>query len=89
MSAAESYLVRGLRVQDHHFTAPLDHAHPEGPSITLFARELSDPEGKDLPWLLFLQGGPGGKGNRPTGLNGWLAEAAKSFRILVRTLLIS
>lgn len=83
MSSAESYLVRGLHVQDHRFTAPLDHAHPEGPSITLFARELSDPEGSDLPWLLFLQGGPGGKGNRPTGLNGWLAEATKSFRVLM------
>ncbi|MDJ0315122.1 alpha/beta fold hydrolase [Arthrobacter sp. H35-D1] len=79
------YTVRGLRVQDHYFQAPLDHANPTGKSITLFARELSDAllEGTQLPWLLFLQGGPGGKGNRPTGLNGWLAEAAKHFRILM------
>ncbi len=80
-----SYTVRGLRVQDHYFQAPLDHANPEGKAITLFARELSDAQldAAELPWLLFLQGGPGGKGNRPTGLNGWLAEAAKNFRVLM------
>ncbi|MFQ4148918.1 alpha/beta fold hydrolase [Arthrobacter sp. LAPM80] len=83
MTAAEAQVVRGLRVQDHWFSAPLNHAHPDGPAITLFARELSDPALSGLPWLLFLQGGPGGKGNRPTGLNGWLKEAAKHFRVLM------
>lgn len=75
--------VRGLRAQDHYFTVPLDHTHPGGPSIEVFARELSDPKHIDLPWLLFLQGGPGGKGNRPAGMAGWLKEAVKSFRVLM------
>lgn len=85
MSAGEPYVIRGLGLRDHWFSAPLDHANPGGPAISLFAREMFDPtrEGEDLPWLLFLQGGPGGRGNRPLGLSGWLAEAAKSFRILM------
>ena len=74
-----------MQVQDHSFQVPLDHSHPTGQKITVFARELSDArlDAAQLPWLLFLQGGPGGKGNRPTGLNGWLAEAAKHFRVLM------
>ena len=55
-------------------------------SITVFAREISSTEHEDpaaLPWLLFLQGGPGGKSPRPASLTGWMAEAAKTFRILL------
>ncbi|POH72368.1 alpha/beta fold hydrolase [Arthrobacter glacialis] len=85
MTAAEPYSIRGVRIRDHWFTAPVDHANPSGPSIELFARELSDDRVKseELPWLLFLQGGPGGRGNRPTALGGWLAEATKHFRVLM------
>ena len=85
MNATAPYTVRGLQVQDHSFQVPLDHSPPTGQKITVFARELSDArlDAAQLPWLLFLQGGPGGKGNRPTGLNGWLAEAAKHFRVLM------
>jgi proline iminopeptidase len=36
-----------------------------------------------MPWLLFLQGGPGGRGNRVTSLSGWMKEAARHFRILM------
>jgi len=79
------YIIRGVQMRDHHFTVPLDHAFPAGPTIGLFARELSDParDATELPWLLFLQGGPGGRGNRPLGLNGWLGEASKNFRVLM------
>ena len=77
---------RGLRATGHHFTVPLDHAHPHGETITVFAREVSSldhdtPEA--LPWLLFLQGGPGGQSPRVSSLSGWMAEAAKTFRILL------
>ena len=36
-----------------------------------------------LPWLLFLQGGPGGRGVRTTQLSGWMKAAARDFRILM------
>ncbi|RAN74310.1 alpha/beta hydrolase [Bacillus sp. SRB_336] len=85
MSAGSSYVVRGTALRDYWFDAPLDHADPSGPAIRLFAREIYDPalESGNLPWLLFLQGGPGGRGNRPLGLSGWLREASKSFRVLM------
>lgn len=86
MTSGETFTVRGLRLRNHFFEVPLDHADPAGPTITVFAREMSDAAldtAQELPWLLFLQGGPGGKGNRPAGLTGWIKEAAKHFRILM------
>ncbi|WP_236239396.1 alpha/beta fold hydrolase [Streptomyces sp. CC228A] len=71
---------------DHTFTVPLDHADPDGPAIEVFAREVADPAraGERLPWLLFLQGGPGGKSPRPSaGSPGWLARAVKTHRVLL------
>ncbi|MET4001887.1 pimeloyl-ACP methyl ester carboxylesterase [Arthrobacter sp. UYCu511] len=85
MRSSDSYTIRGVRMRDHRFTVPLDHGNPDGASIEIFARELEDArtEAGALPWLLFLQGGPGGRGNRPAGLSGWLAEATKHFRVLM------
>jgi pimeloyl-ACP methyl ester carboxylesterase len=38
----------------------------------------------DLPLLVFLQGGPGGKSPRPTkGSPSWLAEALKTHRVIL------
>ncbi|WP_274911943.1 alpha/beta fold hydrolase [Streptomyces sp. WZ-12] len=71
---------------DHVFTVPLDHAAPDGATLRVFAREFVDPAraGEELPWLLFLQGGPGGKSPRPTGTSpGWLAHALKTHRVLL------
>ena len=83
---SQSYSFRGMNTTEHYFQVPLDHATPRGEKITVFAREISSTEHGDpmaLPWLLFLQGGPGGKSPRPASLSGWLAEAAKTFRILL------
>ncbi|WP_341395799.1 alpha/beta fold hydrolase [Arthrobacter sp. G119Y2] len=87
-TASAPYTIRGMRVTDHRFTVPLDHARPGGETITVFAREYSDaampqPEAEELPWLLYLQGGPGGKGNRLLQFGGWTKAAAKHFRILM------
>ncbi|MFI6416693.1 alpha/beta fold hydrolase [Streptomyces sp. NPDC050842] len=71
---------------DHTFTVPLDHGAPDGPTIEVFAREVADPAraGEELPWLLYLQGGPGGKSPRPsTGSPGWLVHALKTHRVLL------
>ncbi len=81
-------VMRGLRATGHVFTVPLDHADPASPTIEVFAREYSsldhdDPDAARLPWLLFLQGGPGGRGVRTTQLSGWMKAAAKDFRILM------
>ena len=36
---------------------------------------------EELPWLLYLQGGPGGKSPRPTRADGWLARALESLAL--------
>jgi pimeloyl-ACP methyl ester carboxylesterase len=75
----------GLTFRDHLLAVPLDHDDPDGATIELFAREVVAPEraGDDLPWLLFLQGGPGGKSPRPTAAAGWLGRALRTHRVLL------
>jgi len=75
----------GLTFRDHLLAVPLDHGDPQGATIDLFAREVVAPEraGDDLPWLLFLQGGPGGKAPRPTAADGWLGRALRTHRVLL------
>lgn len=82
---------RGMRTAEHYFEVPLDHFGgdtPAGETITVFAREYvstdhTEEEAARLPWLLYLQGGPGGRGNRWPSLGGWSKAAAKDFRILM------
>ncbi|MFT7484186.1 MAG: pimeloyl-ACP methyl ester carboxylesterase [Candidatus Paceibacteria bacterium] len=75
----------GLVTVEHEFTVPLDHQQPNGESIRVFAREVSTPSANemDLPWLLYLQGGPGYPAPRPNSNAGWLARAMKDFRVLL------
>jgi pimeloyl-ACP methyl ester carboxylesterase len=76
----------GLVVIEHSFEVPLDHDEPEGQRITVFAREVADPDGRDRPFLVYLQGGPGMEAPRPTrrpGDPGWLARALADFRVLM------
>src|SRR6185437_2287504 len=63
----------GTVITDHTFAVPLDHAHPGGEQIQVYAREVvaAGKEQEQLPWLLFLQGGPGGRSPRPLGRDGW------------------
>ena len=64
---------------------PLDHARPDGEQITIFAREVADPDGRDKPFLVYLQGGPGYEAPRPTDPGGppWLERALKDYRVLM------
>ncbi len=81
-----SYTVPGMHVTDRTLEVPLDWARPDdGRSLSLFVREVVDPrrKGEDLPLLVFLQGGPGGKGPRPTGPDGWLGTALERFRVVL------
>ncbi len=74
----------GVEVTEHSFELPLDHARLDGPKITVFARELADPEGRDRPFLVFFQGGPGFEATRPElPLGGWMARALADFRVLL------
>jgi hypothetical protein len=61
------YRQAGAALADHTFSVPLDHDRPEGERIEIFAREMApaDQASASLPWLLFLQGGPGFGAPRP------------------------
>jgi hypothetical protein len=63
------YTIPGMSITDHEVPVPLDWSdESRSERITVFAREIVDPVRRqdDLPYLVFLQGGPGGKGPRPT-----------------------
>jgi pimeloyl-ACP methyl ester carboxylesterase len=79
------YRQPGVVLADHTFSVPLDHDRPGGERIELFAREVA-PAGRaatDLPWLLYLQGGPGFGGPRLSGRASWLGRALDDFRVLL------
>ena len=76
--------VPGAVLTEREHLVPLDHARPDGPAITVFTREVADPDGLDRPYLLFLQGGPGIEATRPTSPpSGWMKRALKEFRVLL------
>ncbi|MBO4255415.1 alpha/beta fold hydrolase [Streptomyces griseorubiginosus] len=80
-----TYRQPGVVLTDRHFTVPLDHDDPAGESIELYAREVVAGEKvrQDLPWLVYLQGGPGFGANRFVGKPAWLGRALKEFRVLL------
>ncbi|MPY50607.1 alpha/beta fold hydrolase [Streptomyces acidicola] len=80
-----SYRQPGVVLTDRRFTVPLDHDDPAGERIELYAREVvgCDKTDQDLPWLVYLQGGPGFGANRFVGTQAWLGRALKEFRVLL------
>ena len=80
-----SYRQPGTVLTDHVFAVPLDHGWPGGEQVEVFAREVvaADKAGADLPWLLFLQGGPGFASPRPEGRDSWLDRALDDYRVLL------
>jgi len=74
----------GIVLTEREHVVPLDHASPDGPTITVFTREVADPDGLDRPYLVFLQGGPGHEAARPSSPpNGWIERALKDYRVLL------
>jgi len=79
-----TYRVPGAILTEREHQVPLDHARPDGPTITVFTREVADPDGLDRPYLVFLQGGPGFEAARPTSPpTGWMKRAVADYRVLL------
>ncbi|MEE1752072.1 alpha/beta fold hydrolase [Streptomyces sp. SP18CS02] len=80
-----SYRQPGVVLTDRRFTVPLDHDDPSGEHIELYAREVvaSGQAGADLPWLVYLEGGPGFGARRFVGTQAWLGRAVQEFRVLL------
>ncbi|MBX9689378.1 MAG: alpha/beta hydrolase [Candidatus Obscuribacterales bacterium] len=80
-----NHKIPGLVIKDHEFQVPLDHEKPEQRQISVFAREVAALEyaEKQMPWMLFLNGGPGFACSRPESRSGWLARALQEYRVLL------
>ncbi|HXW44389.1 MAG TPA: alpha/beta hydrolase [Streptosporangiaceae bacterium] len=80
-----TYRQPGTVLTDRVFSVPLDHSRPDGEQIEVFGREVAAAAdgARRLPWLLFLQGGPGMGAQRPVGRDGWLDRALRDFRVLL------
>jgi pimeloyl-ACP methyl ester carboxylesterase len=80
-----NYRQPGTVLTDHTFRVPLDYDRPDGEHIEVFAREVVAAGKADasLPWLLFLQGGPGFGAPRPIGRDSWLTRALDEYRVLL------
>ena len=82
----DEVLLPGLVATEHSFEVPLDHDDVAAETITVFARELANPVGRERPFLVYFQGGPGFEAPRPTRRpNGpaWLDRALSEFRVLM------
>lgn len=80
-----SYRHPGIVFTDRYFTVPLDHGDPGGEQIEVFGREAvaSGRTGEELPWLVYLEGGPGFGARRFVGTEAWLGRAVQEFRVLL------
>ncbi|MEV0124023.1 alpha/beta fold hydrolase [Streptomyces sp. NPDC050703] len=80
-----TYRQPGVVLTDRRFDVPLDHDDPAGERIEIFAREVvpTAPGGDGLPWLVYLQGGPGFGATRFHGKESWLGRALEDFRVLL------
>jgi len=85
MTQLASYLVAGFAVTDHVIRVPLDWADESWGMIDLFYREVVavDRRHDDLPLLVHLPDGPGRPAPRPGPDVAWLAEATRTYRVIL------
>ncbi|ATL25812.1 alpha/beta fold hydrolase [Streptomyces formicae] len=80
-----TYRQPGVVLTDRRFSVPLDHDAPAGERIEVYAREVVSTArgGAQLPWLVYLTGGPGFGATRFHGRESWLDRALEEFRVLL------
>ncbi|KAH7085241.1 Alpha/Beta hydrolase protein [Paraphoma chrysanthemicola] len=93
-----SHLVPGkLRITEHFFQVPRDYSNPSSGTIQLFARSAlkaerpadytptshQDPKKTQLPWLVYLQGGPGFECRSPQNVSWVPTILDKGYQVLM------
>lgn len=82
-----SYTHHTVTVHEHRFDVPVNHHLPisdANPTIEIFARELVRDGGGKLPYMVFLQGGPGGSSPRQGNWrDGWIERALEDYRVVL------
>ena len=79
------YKYSDMIITDHTFLVPLDYENKNCKEISIFAREIERKETvkKNLPYLIFFQGGPGYESPRPITNSGWIKRASENYKILL------
>ncbi|PKG38316.1 alpha/beta fold hydrolase [Psychromonas sp. Urea-02u-13] len=79
------FIDNNVLYSQHNFHLPLDYQQADSQQIQVFTRELValDKQDDDLPWLVYLQGGPGFEGPRASASSGWLKRALQQYRVLL------
>ena len=81
------FFLDGVKHQSHYFSLPVDYNDQRNTldHLSVFARELVriDNVDRDLPYLVYFQGGPGFPAMRPTSHSGWLKRALEEYRVIL------
>jgi pimeloyl-ACP methyl ester carboxylesterase len=86
-----------LRITEHFFQVPRDYSNPSSGTIQLFARSAlkaekpadytsktdTDPKKTQLPWLVYLQGGPGFECRSPQNVSWVPTILDKGYQVLM------
>ncbi|WP_216402783.1 alpha/beta fold hydrolase [Arcanobacterium phocae] len=83
----ETTYLQGLRLDDHTLTVPLVYDdESDSRSLSIFAQVITPEGGENLPYLVYLQGGPGFEAPRVAhnpASPGWLTAALKRYRVVM------
>ncbi|KAJ2910345.1 hypothetical protein GGI21_000967 [Coemansia aciculifera] len=86
----ESYIIPGGTVYERFFDCPLDYSQPEsGQAVHVFVRHIvplgKESQMRELPFILYLQGGPGFECRFPGSVKGgWYSTAiSEGYQILL------
>ncbi|KAJ2437584.1 hypothetical protein GGI03_009214, partial [Coemansia sp. RSA 2337] len=86
----ETYVIPGGTVYERFFECPLDYSQPQnGQTVRVFVRHIvplgKESQMRELPFMLYLQGGPGFECRFPGSVKGgWHCTAiAEGYQILL------
>jgi pimeloyl-ACP methyl ester carboxylesterase len=80
----QTYRTVGHTYHEMWLTVPLAPTDPTDlRTIEVFAREVVRDSNSDAPRLVFFQGGPGSRAQRPEDISGWLDRALDDFRVVL------
>ncbi len=72
-----------VEYREHFVEVPLVWGADDPRTITAFARELVREGRQDAPHLVWFQGGPGNRAQRPESISGWLDAALDDHRVVL------
>ena len=78
--------LQGLTITNLWVDAPLAADEPNGRTIEVYARVITGDGGAGKPYLVFLQGGPGGEAPRPSVVPSsppWLKPALRDYQVIM------